>query len=83
MKAKRYKSTLHGEETGGASDNELPERWSVQRKTEVVLRLLRGELLEDVSRENQIPAHELESWKRGIKPRVDLRTVEHMPSTLP
>ncbi|MFQ5853440.1 MAG: hypothetical protein ACE5JU_23015 [Candidatus Binatia bacterium] len=59
MKAKRYKSTLHGEEMGGASGNELPERWSVQRKTEVVLRLLRGELLEDVSRENQIPAHEL------------------------
>ncbi len=79
MKAKRYKSTLHGEETDGASGNELPERWSVQRKTEVVLRLLRGELLEDVSRENQIPAHELESWKRvfleagtrGLKSRVE------------
>jgi hypothetical protein len=43
---------------------ELPERWSVQRKMELVLRLLRGEGLDAVSRESQIPAHELESWKR-------------------
>ena len=41
--------------------SELPERWSAQRKTELVLRLLRGELLESVSRESQVPAHELES----------------------
>jgi hypothetical protein len=43
---------------------ELPERWSVQRKMELVLRVLRGEGLDAVSRESQIPAHELESWKR-------------------
>jgi len=43
---------------------ELPERWSVQRKTEVVVRLLRGEALDAASRESQVPAHELESWKR-------------------
>jgi len=43
---------------------ELPERWSVQRKKELVLRLLRGEGLDAISRESQIPAHELESWKR-------------------
>jgi hypothetical protein len=43
---------------------ELPERWSVQRKTELVLRLLRGEALDAVSRESQVPAHELESWRR-------------------
>src|SRR5262247_786941 len=58
---------------------ELPERWSVQRKSEVVLRLLRGEALDAVSRESQVPAHELESWKRifleqgtrGLKTRSD------------
>ena len=58
---------------------ELPERWSVQRKTELVLRLLRGEALDAVSRESQIPAHELEGWKRvfletgtrGLKTRAD------------
>ena len=43
---------------------ELPERWSVQRKQEVVLRLLRGESLDQVSRETQVPAHDLERWQR-------------------
>ena len=33
-------------------------------KRELVLRLLRGEALDAVSRESQVPAHELESWKR-------------------
>ena len=58
---------------------ELPERWSVQRKTELVLRLLRGEALDAVSRESQVPAHELEGWKRvfletgtrGLKTRAE------------
>ena len=51
------------------SDNEreepdLPERWSTKRKAEVVLRLLRGEPLDHVSRETQVPAHLLEEWQR-------------------
>ncbi len=41
-----------------------PERWSAQQKTEIVLRLLRGEDLGEVSRETQVPAHELEEWRR-------------------
>jgi transposase len=45
-------------------DQELPERWSAKAKTEVVLRLLRGEAVEAVSREIQVPAHELEAWRR-------------------
>jgi DNA-directed RNA polymerase specialized sigma24 family protein len=47
-----------------ASLPELPERWSAPRKREIVLRLLRGESLDQVSRETQVPAHELESWQR-------------------
>src|SRR2546428_11504055 len=43
---------------------ELPERWSAKAKIEVVLRLLRGESVEAVSREVQVPAHELEAWRR-------------------
>lgn len=46
-----------GEETpvsGGPED--VPERWSAQRKMELVLRLLRGEPLDAVSRESQVPA---------------------------
>jgi len=62
-----------------AEELELPERWSAPRKTELVLRLLRGEGLDAVSRESQVPAHELESWKRvflengarGLKSRHD------------
>ena len=45
---------------------DVPERWSAQRKTELVLRLLRGEALDAVSRESQVPAHELEGWQRAF-----------------
>ena len=42
----------------------VPERWSAQQKTEVVLRLLRGEDLVEVSREVQVSPPELEEWRR-------------------
>ena len=45
-------------------DEALPERWSAQRKTEVVLRVVRGEALDEVAREIQVPVHELEEWRR-------------------
>jgi len=68
-----------GDEPALHEGAELPERWSVQRKTELVVRLLRGEALDAVSRESQIPAHELEGWKRvfretgtrGLKTRAE------------
>ena len=43
---------------------ELPERWSAKGKVDVVLPLLRGESVEAVSREVQVPVHELEAWQR-------------------
>ena len=43
---------------------ERPERWSARAKTEIVLRLLKGEGLDPVSRETQVPVHELERWRR-------------------
>ena len=51
----------------------------MQRKTELVLRLVRGESLDAVSRENQVPAHELEQWhrvfveqgKRGLRTKAE------------
>jgi len=64
MGTKPRKSTPPKEEREGQNAEDLPERWSAQRKTELVLRLLRGEALDAVSRESQVPAHELESWKR-------------------
>lgn len=50
--------------TEGRGVQEPPERWSAQRKVEVVLRLLRGEDLGEVSREVQVSPPELEEWRR-------------------
>jgi len=57
----RTKSHPSGSER---EDPDLPERWSTKRKAEVVLRLLRGEPLDPVSRDTQVPAHQLEEWQR-------------------
>jgi transposase-like protein len=40
-----------------------PERWSDQGKTEVVLRLLRGEDLGEVSREMRVSPTAIEEWR--------------------
>jgi transposase len=64
MADKRRESTSPGGEPPKPEVIELPERWNVQRKTELVLRVLRGEALDAVSRESQVPANELETWKR-------------------
>src|SRR6266508_1110725 len=63
-KKARKPMAARAEEAGMNEGAELPERWSVQGKTEFVLRLLRGDALGTVALENQILAHELESWKR-------------------
>jgi transposase len=42
---------------------ELPDRWSAQRKTEIVLRVIRGEGIDEVAREIQVPVHEVEEWR--------------------
>lgn len=79
MGTKARKVTSSREEPVASNPPELPERWSAQRKGEVVLRLLRGEPLDAVSRESQVPAHELEDWRRvfleygarGLKSRAE------------
>ena len=79
MGTKPRKPATSPEPSRPLNEVERPERWSVQRKAELVLRLLRGEALDAVSRESQVPAHELESWKRlfleqgarGLKTRSD------------
>src|SRR5258708_26716013 len=68
-----------GAPTGAEAPEETPERWSAVRKTDVVLRLLNGEAIDAVSRDTQVPAHELEEWRRvfldsgtqGLKKRID------------
>ena len=43
-----------------------PERFSARQKTEVVLRLLRGEALDLLSRELGIPAARLATWREAF-----------------
>ena len=43
-----------------------PQRFSARQKTEVVLRLLRGEPLDLVSRELGIPAARLTTWREAF-----------------
>ena len=47
-----------------SEEPDVPERWSAKRKAEIVLRLLRGDALDEVSRETHVPAHQLEDWRR-------------------
>ena len=48
----------------GGRPEGLPKRWSAQRKAEVVLRLLRGEDIGEVSREIRVAPPELERSRR-------------------
>ena len=47
------------------------QRWSVSRKREVVLRLLRGEAAEDLSRELGVPLYKLERWSQKAGAALD------------
>ena len=73
--------------TGEGSTNgwKKPQRFSAQTKTEVVLRLLRGEALDLLSRELGIPAARITTWREAFldagqeamkKPPLDSRARE-------
>ena len=47
------------------------QRWSVARKRDVVLRLLRGESAELLSRELGLPIFKLEQWRQKAEAAVD------------
>ncbi len=49
-----------GGETGAAAE---VKRWSAGRKKAVVLRLLRGEPVDALSREVSVPIYKLEQWR--------------------
>jgi transposase-like protein len=44
-------------------DHRSQPRWSAGKKTDAVLRLLRGEPLEELSRELKVEAHRLAAWR--------------------
>src|SRR5271168_4527557 len=52
--------TVNNEEAGNFRTK---DRWSANKKLDVVLRLLRGEKLEELSREVGVEAHRLAAWR--------------------
>ncbi len=53
-------------EEGSKNGWKKPERFSARQKTEVVLRLLRGDALDIVSRELGLPAARLATWREAF-----------------
>jgi hypothetical protein len=63
-----------GDSPGGAralSPLEPGQRWSAGRKREVVLRLLRGESMDALSRELGVEQYRLEEWKKRALSGID------------
>ncbi len=66
-------------DSGEKAGPKVIQRWSAARKREIVLRLLRGELLDAVSREIGVEVYRLERWRdkalaamdAGLKERAD------------
>ena len=76
----RSPSTLS---TGRAGPLAPGQRWSAARKSEVVLRLLRGEAAELLSRELGLPIFKLEQWRRKAEAALEgaLKEREADPTT--
>ncbi len=51
---------------GGGSVAGGPKRFSAKRKLAIVQRLLRGESLEAVSRDENVPVHRLTEWRDKV-----------------
>ena len=64
----RSPSTLS---TGRAGPLAPGQRWSAARKCEVVLRLLRGEAAELLSRELGLPLFKLEQWRQKAETALE------------
>jgi hypothetical protein len=62
------------------SDSPDVIRWTISRKKEVVLRLMRGEPIDALSRELGVEVYRLEKWHRkalqGIEPALKAREGE-------
>lgn len=56
---------------GGLGAAAIVGRWSAGRKKEVVLRLLRNEPVDDLSREVSVPIYKLEQWRDRALAGID------------
>ena len=55
----------------GAAADPAPKRWSTNRRKEAVLRLLRGEPVEALSRELGVEIYRLEAWREKALAGMD------------
>jgi transposase len=65
------RSPSTGHRGGGQGALVAGQRWSVGRKREVVLRLLRGESVELLSRELGVALYKLEQWRQRADTALD------------
>ena len=58
-----------------------PKRWSAKKKSQVVLRLLRGESIDNVSRDVGLQSYILEEWRQQALHGIEssLKSREHDP----
>ena len=68
---------------GGAGALAPGQRWSASRKRDVVLRLLRGESLDAVSREVGVELYRLEAWKERALAGLELGLKDLSHNLLP
>ena len=62
---------------------EIPtKRWSASRKKEMVIRMLRGEKGDDVSREIGVPLSTLEEWKSKVIDGMEILLKAHKGNPL-
>jgi len=73
-------SVARGAAAGGSGLENLPQRWRAKRKAEVVLRLLRGEALDTLSRQTAVPIPRLEEWRAqalsGMEAALQMRAAD-------
>src|SRR5260370_2960929 len=58
------------------------KRWSANRKKQVVLRLLRGEPVDAISRAASVPIYRLEEWRQRALARLPPGLQEHQNEPL-
>src|SRR5271156_5279899 len=68
---------------GEGTDVRSNNRWSASKKLDVVLRLLRGEKLEEISREVGVEAHRLAAWRDEFLDAGGLGSVTAGSSLMP
>ncbi len=63
--------SLEGARSATVSEAGAAKRWSANRKKEVVLRLLRGESIDTLSRELGVEIYRLEQWRERALAALD------------